>query len=296
MSSVYHPGELAAQRKAGLRGDAERVAGIIGTEVPRAAAEFLLTRPMLVLAGTDADGLVWSSLLTGAPGFLRAGVVGGVDVLDIAARPLDSDPLAAVVCHGGPLGSIAVDPATRRRMRVNGTGEPTPEGLRIRIEQVYSNCPKYIQRRDLVSSDAESTAPDVTVAGSLSAADRAMIERADTFFVATKSATGDTDASHRGGNPGFVRVADDGSVSWPDYRGNAMMMTLGNLEQEPAAGLLFIDWAGGTTLQLSGTAVVEWGDEERRVRFTPIRVRRTERASGLHWSEPEYSRFNPLVA
>lgn len=293
MSSVYHPGELAAQTKAGLRGQAERVAGIVGTEVPQAAAEFLRMRPMLVLAGTDEEGLVWSSLLTGEPGFLRAGVVGGVDVLDIAATPLDSDPLAAVVSSGGPLGSIAIDPATRRRMRVNGIGEPTEEGLRIRIEQVYSNCPKHIQRRDLVSFHADDTAPEVTVTSSLGANDRAMIERADTFFVATRSATGDTDASHRGGNPGFVQFAEDGTMSWPDYRGNAMMMTLGNLEQEPAAGLLLIDWALGTTLQLSGTAVVEWDDEERRVRFTPIRVRRTERASALHWSEPEYSRFNP---
>ena len=296
MSSVFHQGELAAQAKAGLREEAARVGGIVGTTVSPAAAEFLRQRPMLVIGGSDEHGMVWSSLLIGEPGFLQARVVDGVDVLDVAARPPDTDPLAAVIEHGSRLGAIAIDPGTRRRMRINGVAEPGPGGLRIRIEQAYPNCPKYIQQRELVSIRSGAAAPRLTVSDSLSTFDRTMIASADTFFIATRSDSGDTDASHRGGNPGFVRLGADGSLSWPDYRGNAMMMTLGNLEQDPAAGLLFFDWSSGATLQLTGTATVEWDRAERRVLFRATQVRRTDLASPLTWGEPEYSRFNPVVA
>ena len=296
MNSTYHPGERAAQAKAGLRAEAERVGGIVRTAVPPAAAEFLLERPMLVIAAADEQGRTWASLLTGVPGFLRAGVVADRDVVDVAARPRPSDPLASTLTQRARLGAIAIDPATRRRMRINGTAEPTPAGLRITAEQVYANCPKYIQRRVVESASPAGAPGEATVSSSLGPADRRMINEADTFFIATASAAGDADASHRGGDPGFVRVAPDGALTWPDYPGNAMMMTLGNLEQNPAAGLIFVDWSTGTTLQLTGTAQVEWGTAERRLCFRPDQVRRTTLASPLRWSAPEYSRFNPPVA
>jgi uncharacterized protein len=295
MTSVFHPGELAAQAKAGLSAEAERVGGIVRTTVPPAAAEFLTEQAMLVVGGGDERGRVWSSMLTGAPGFLRAGVVAGHDVVDVAARPLPTDPLAAALSHESRIGAIAIDPSTRRRMRINGLAGPTTDGLRLTIEQVYANCPKYIQRRDLESVRADGSLSVATVRGTLDDTAKRMVTDADTFFIATVSATGDYDASHRGGNPGFVHLDQDGTLVWPDYRGNAMMMTLGNLEQNPAAGLLFVDWSTGTTLQLTGTAQVEWDRPDRQVRFTSTEVRRTEVASPLSWGEPEYSRFNPAT-
>jgi uncharacterized protein len=298
MTSVFHPGELAAQEKAGLRAEAERVGGIVRTTVPPAAADFLTEQAMLVIGGGDGQGRVWASMLTGAPGFLRAGVVadsGGShhDVVDIVTRPLPSDPLAAALTRETRIGAIAIDPSTRRRMRINGLAVPTADGVRLTVEQVYSNCPKYIQRRDLESVRADGPPRVATVRHTLDAAARQMITEADTFFIATVAATGDYDASHRGGNPGFVSIDRDGTLVWPDYRGNAMMMTLGNLEQSPAAGLLFVDWSTGTTLQLTGTARVDWDQPDRTIRFSIAAVHRTELASPLRWSEPECSRFNP---
>ncbi|HEY0574603.1 MAG TPA: pyridoxamine 5'-phosphate oxidase family protein [Pseudonocardia sp.] len=292
MNSTYHPGERAAQAKAGLSAEAERVGGIVRTAVPPAAAEFLVEQPMLVVAAADEQGRMWASLLTGAPGFLCAGVVAGRDVVDVAARPLPSDPLATTLTRRVQLGAIAIDPATRRRMRINGVVQPAPDGLRVTADQVYANCPKYIQRRVVEAVGPAGAEGEATVSDTLSPADRRMINEADTFFIATASATGDADASHRGGDPGFVRVAQDGALTWPDYPGNAMMMTLGNLEQNRAAGLLFVDWFTGTTLQLTGTAHVEWATSDRRLRFRPDQVRRTMLASPLRWSSPEYSRFN----
>eukprot|EP00879_Flechtneria_rotunda_P021215 GHRR01022348.1.p1 GENE.GHRR01022348.1~~GHRR01022348.1.p1 ORF type:complete len:620 (+),score=239.70 GHRR01022348.1:1847-3706(+) len=76
----------------------------------------------------------------------------------------------------------------------------------------------------------------------------------------TKAACG-LDMSHRGGAPGFLTVSEDGkSLHWPDYIGNDMFNSLGNLTLNPTCGLLFIDWATGDTVQLTGNAHVDYDD------------------------------------
>jgi hypothetical protein len=81
---------------------------------------------------------------------------------------------------------------------------------------------------------------------------------------------------------GFVH-ADATTVGWPDYRGNNMFNSFGNLEIDPTAALLFMDFDSGRTLQLSGRAVVDWetsgerGDTGRWVRFTAESVVRSRR-------------------
>ena len=93
------------------------------------------------------------------------------------------------------------------------------------------------------------------------------MQSADTFFLGTSHAQYGTDASHRGGPAGFVH-ADANGVRWPDFPGNNMFNSLGNLAVDPAAALLFVDFLSGRTLQLSGAAQVRWDDaDERSVEF-----------------------------
>ena len=98
---------------------------------------------------------------------------------------------------------------------------------------------------------------------------RALIARSDTLFVATHAPArrrGETgrgaDVSHRGGRAGFVRVEDERSFLVPDFTGNFFFMTLGNLQLNPRAGVLFIDFDTGDLLTLTGTAEVVWDGEE----------------------------------
>ncbi|GAA1578557.1 pyridoxamine 5'-phosphate oxidase family protein [Kribbella sancticallisti] len=293
----YHPGERLAQQRAGLRTEAERSRPAIGTSIPGVAARFITEQHFLVLGAADPDGRMWASLLVGEPGFAAA-----LDefTLDVAAVPADGDPLRSVLTHAAPVGAILIDPATRRRMRVNGDAEPTRAGLRIAVRQVYANCPKYIQQRRIEEvAPVGSTNARESVA--LDAGQRQLIAAADTFFVATRSAGGEADASHRGGNRGFVQVLGDRSLRWPDYVGNAMMMTLGNLQEDPAAGLLFVDWETGTTLQVSGRAQVEWDADpgvpgaQRQVSFEVERVVQVDGGNPLSWTPAVPSRFNPPV-
>ena len=90
-------------------------------------------------------------------------------------------------------------------------------------------------------------------------------------------------------------------MRWPDYDGNAMFMTLGNLALDPRVGLLFLDWAEGTALQVSGRAVLDWRPESaallpgalRVVRMSIEAVQQTEHAVPMRWAPPVLSRFNP---
>jgi predicted pyridoxine 5'-phosphate oxidase superfamily flavin-nucleotide-binding protein len=294
----YHPGELAAQRRAGLVEQAQHSRLAIRTTLPPPAVQFLAEQSMIVVSAADDGGRMWATLLTGQAGFINAS---DERTIDINARPMPGNPLALVLAQPAEVGSIAIEPGTRRRMRLNGVSHPTPNGLRVRAEQVYANCPKYIQQRTPQrATDDRPTAPPV-IGEVLTPSQQETIGRADTFFVATRSAAGACDVSHRGGNPGFVQVLSPDRLRWPDYVGNAMMMTLGNLQQDPAAGLLLIDWSSGTTLHLTGTAEVDWDPAvpmpgaRRAVDFHIERVVQIDNASPLTWSAPKYSRFNPTL-
>ncbi|WP_062205438.1 pyridoxamine 5'-phosphate oxidase family protein [Streptomyces sp. NBRC 109706] len=294
MTVGYHPGERAVQRRANALDRADHARRAIRDRVPRVAADFLAERRMLVLGARDAEGRVWASQLTGPPGFVTT-----VDETTVAvrARPAPDDPLADALAGPGPgpvpLGALAIEPATRRRMRLNGLAERTDEGLLLRVEQVYANCPRHIARREVtreLPGGRPRAAPARTPA--LTPAQRRLIESADTFFVASADPEGAVDASHRGGDPGFLRVLAPDRLCWPDYRGNAMYMTLGNFERHPAAGVLLVDWTEGTLLHLVGRAEVDWSPEraatfpgaERVVDFRVDEVLERPAASALRWA------------
>ncbi|WP_326635752.1 pyridoxamine 5'-phosphate oxidase family protein [Streptosporangium sp. NBC_01755] len=288
---MKHAGELAVQHKAGVRAVALGSARA-RPEVPAVAAEFLGRQRMLLIGALGRNGLPWATALTGPEGFAEA-----VDerTVVIKAVPGGHDPLAGL--DEGEIGMLAIEPWSRRRMRVNGTVLRDGGRLVVRTEQTYANCPKYIQARDVV---AEVTGP---ATGSSSATafgdgDRAWIEGADTFFIATSAPGLGADLSHRGGNPGFVRVMGDRRLVWPDYVGNSMYMTLGNLELDERCGLLFLDWENGDALHLTGRARVDWDPggvpgAQRLVGFELDRIIRVQGAGPLRWRLGEYSRHNP---
>ena len=170
------------QRRAGVVEAAEAVGRTIGSTLPKGALQFLARQRFAVASSTDADRRVWASLLTGPAGFITA-----VDaqMLRLAARPVAGDPLADNLAARPELGLLVLDPATRQRMRFNGRGAPTPDGVFLLIQQVYGNCPKYIQRRRL-GRDAEGGPPSLPrVSTALDARQQDAVARADTFFIAS---------------------------------------------------------------------------------------------------------------
>jgi predicted pyridoxine 5'-phosphate oxidase superfamily flavin-nucleotide-binding protein len=300
MTSTYHPGEHAVQALAGVRMQADRTGGMLRDTIPPAGGEFIARQPVVFLA-TAAEGRVWATAAFGTPGFARAM---NDRSLRIDALPLPGDPAANGLHPGSAIGLLAIEPATRRRMRVNGVVDARGEaGFTLRTEQVYSNCPKYIQARDLIAAEPQATPGVQTVhhMTSLSPAQMRFISTADTFVIATAHPEAGADASHRGGLSGFVRVESDRALAIPDYSGNMMFQTLGNLAIDPRAGLLFLDFEHGWTLQIAGRAVVDWdpaaaatfAGAQRVVRFAVEDVVEITGATALRWGQPDFSPFNP---
>jgi predicted pyridoxine 5'-phosphate oxidase superfamily flavin-nucleotide-binding protein len=97
----------------------------------------------------------------------------------------------------------------------------------------------------------------------IDADERAFIERIDMFFLATADAAGRPQCSYKGGQPGFVRVIDDRTIAFPNYDGNGMYLSMGNLLENPHVGMLFIDFvpARPSRLRLNGVASIDERDE-----------------------------------
>jgi uncharacterized protein len=296
----FHRGEIAVQEQAGVRSAAEEVGeGILDHVVP-AAKEFLERRPMAVLGSVDGDGHVWASVVTGAPGFIRL-----VDdhTIRIAARQSSGDPLFDDLAKEHHVALFAPDFVTPRRLRVNGLGVIEDGQIYIRTDEVYGNCRRYMQERIFLGPWPIPPQDEISATrGSvLSAQQQAQISQADTFFIATDHPKHGADVSHKGGRPGFVQIAGPRRISYPDYNGNHMFNTLGNIMVNPKAGLLFIDFDGGRTLQLSGSASIDWNPErvrsyagaERIVEFELAEVIDNPFGFPLQSKFRQFSRFNP---
>src|SRR2546422_3745050 len=91
--------------------------------------------------------------------------------------------------------------------------------------------------------------------------DRTFIENCDMFFLATADAEGWPDVSYKGGLPGFVRVVDDETLAFPNYDGNGMFKSLGNVLVNPHIGLLFVDFQRPNRMRVQGTATLS--DDDR---------------------------------
>jgi len=277
--SPYHAGECEMQERAGVRERAEAAGRIsIRRFMPEQHRTFFTQLPMLLIGSSDARQRPWASAIVGQPGFIHSP---DPTRLDIDARPLSGDPLSENLRNSVPVGALGLEFHTRRRNRANGKVELTTKGFAIHIDQSFGNCPKYIQARQFHFHDAPAPVEPRKLE-SLDRDARAIIARADTFFIATQhlGEASDTrngvDISHRGGRPGFARVLDAKTLQWPDYRGNSFFNTLGNMAADPRAGLLFVDFDSGNTLQLTGRAKVlwdwdkadtHWADAQRLVEF-----------------------------
>ena len=297
-SAPFHEGELAVQSRAGVRGQARRVGGIIDVALTPPARAFLARLPFVIAGSGDAVGRPWASLLTGAPGFLSAPDRRTVRVV---AHPVPGDPLGEMLHPGAALGLLAIDFGTRRRLRVNGTVETVgDEGFTLRTTEVFANCQQYVRPRIWHRAEGIGEAPSTSHGLELTPEQASWIATADTFFIASAYPARGADVSHRGGDPGFVRVGGPGALAWPDYPGNNMFQTLGNLAVDPRAGLLFLDFARGDTLQLTGRAGVDWDPARaatfpgaaRVVDFTLDAVIAITGASQLRWRLDDLTPFS----
>ncbi|MGD1852620.1 MAG: pyridoxamine 5'-phosphate oxidase family protein [Leptolyngbyaceae cyanobacterium] len=301
--SPFHQGETAIHARFDAQDRVEQQGRrFIRTFMLEQHQQFFAQLPYAIVGTVDSLGHPWASILVGQPGFLSSP---DAHRLKVAARPLAGDPLAQTLVEGTDIGLLGIELHTRRRNRLNGVVVTTTgHDFEIQVKQSFGNCPKYIQTRQFELVDIGPT-PAVQEVTKLSAYEQNLITAADTFFIATayqsESAglASGVDVSHRGGKPGFVRIDPNDALTVPDFAGNFLFNTFGNIELNPRAGLLFIDFERGDLLYLTGSAKVIWeGPEisnypgaERLLQLYPERGYRIESGLPLRWTPPQLSPF-----
>ncbi|WP_282608733.1 pyridoxamine 5'-phosphate oxidase family protein [Pelagibius sp. Alg239-R121] len=305
--SPFHEGEQEAQARAGVRERMERIGRrVVRDFMPDQHRQFFAKLSTLLIGHVDGQGRPWASILIGQPGFITSP---DPRQLHIAAEPLAGSPLSGELLEGMDVGLLGLEFHSRRRNRMNGKVVTLrPGAFSVKVDQSFGNCPKFIQTRNLVSngSTVGDLQPTATRADFFGPAQRRLIEQADTFFITSQfsqdrdDATQGADVSHRGGKPGFVRCEGDRQILWPDFHGNAHFNTIGNILRNPKSGLLFLDFATGDLLYITGTSEVIWeGAEveafegaERLMRFTVTELIYVEAALPFEW---EFQAFSPVL-
>jgi uncharacterized protein len=128
------------------------------------------------------------------------------------------------------------------------------------MEEIYHHGHRLLQDR----FDTRRLADRIDqrlVSNVIDAEDKAFIEGLDMFFLATADEQGYPNCSYKGGEPGFVRVLDEHTVAFPNYDGNGMYLSTGNVLANPNVGMLFISFERGRRLRLNGVASIEEDDE-----------------------------------
>nr|GAT57507.1 predicted protein [Mycena chlorophos] len=283
----WHRGEDAIHRKLGTYGDyaVDQMYRLVDGELPEDHAEFHSTRlSFLPVTTLDSEGRPWGSILAakgGKRGFVRAT---RYSTLSVDAELWDGDPLLENAEMFGKtkemlVAGIGVELSTRRRNKFAGTVSSierngTSMSLDFVVNEAIGNCPKYITIRDL--QPLAFTAPRVvhrnlqlTAEPRLPEEALRMISKADTVFLGTTYQALSKDSmrfpshvgmNYRGGRAGFIRV-DGRTIVLPDYSGNRIMTSLGNIEATPLVSLTFIDFVTGDILYLTGNADNLVGDE-----------------------------------
>ncbi|KAI5807374.1 hypothetical protein DFH27DRAFT_316401 [Peziza echinospora] len=251
------------------------------------ALNFLSNNANLLVTGTlDSQDRPWSSILWGEPGFIM-----GLNntMVGLSASAGHGDPIFDTMgdgkeFKGRKVSGLAVNLAGKRRWKIFGRlnmgkfetaagGDYGKVQMLLNILESLGNCPKYITTRYLTPIASTQTQPPKSreppiISTALSPAAISIIQNTDLFFITSHSTITDTmDTNLRGGAPGFVRILppnpsssssadtttkDPTSLIWPDYSGNRLFQTLGNLQTNPRAGLTFPDFTTGNILYLTG--------------------------------------------
>jgi ferredoxin-NADP reductase len=254
-------------------------------------ASFMLQHAPLLAFGTlDKHSRPWATLWGGLPGFSEP--LGGG--LIVTRTPVDgkNDPVVQALMgdvekgeemhhqDGGKLfAGLAIDLMTRKRVKIAGRvvswtvrdvdiDDKGGEGMKheqikllAKVEQSLGNCPKYLNQYEISPAHTESKL--VSQGSSLSPEAQALIASADMFFLSTRTKD-DMDVNHRGGPPGFVRIIsswDCHVLIYPEYSGNRLYQSLGNLQLDSRIGVTFPNYETGDVLYITGFAGVCVGKE-----------------------------------
>ncbi|KAI4156436.1 MAG: hypothetical protein L6R39_001107 [Caloplaca ligustica] len=248
--------------------------------------------PLLALGTLDDKGRPWTTLLGGKAGFARPlghSVMGIRTMVDPSYDPVinsllasnDGDESVEQADKYRAVSALTIDLATRSRYKLagsmvagalgqlgdaSGSGQehqasPTEAQIVIKIERSLGNCPKYINKKQIIPTIPEPALVSGTLP--LSAEAIELLAKADLFFVTSSYDGSSMGTNNRGGPRGFVRVMQNDfsgtTLVYPEYSGNRLYQTLGNLCVFPKVGIVVPDFDTGNVLYTTGTTEIVLG-------------------------------------
>lgn len=291
----------------------------------------VLTSPLLALGTLDKQGRPWTTIIGGEPSCMRPmerSIVAINSLVDLKYDPV-VDIIRGLQAQDGENGSIigglSIDLASRNRLKLSGRLISGRHGLEINrlndhdgfgearlmfsVESSLGNCPKYLNKKTIIPALPNP----VMISNSLPFPEMAvrLLAKADMFFISS-STSNDSKRSvgtnHRGGPPGFVRVlhndtANGTALVFPEYSGNRLYQTLGNLHLYPRAGLCFPDFDTQDVLYVTGITEIITGAEAAAllprsnlvVKVTVTSARFVQGSLPFRGLQGELSPYNPSV-
>ena len=324
-SHNQHEGEIYVQKRRHAPPDTHTIIPqMIEDDMPDQHSEFFTYLSYFSISTLDAQGRPWATIVVGAPTTLVRAV--SQMQLNVSAVLSPGDPFMSSVIETSDatcryFAGLGVDFSNRRRNKVAGLiAQSNVEGNTLKMSLITNenlgNCPKYITLRKLEYHERH---PQIgahypnTEKVPLSEECQGIINRASTIFLATRHTskgsndTSDLGLNHRGGSPGFVRYyEEDGNtfIVVPDYSGNRFYQSLGNIQTDQVAGVVFPCFITGDMLYITGIAQNIYDDQAEQLmpRVTLItRIKLTghvwiKEAMNLRLLAPEqYSPYNPPV-
>ena len=271
MSSVYHEGEHFIQELMGVREQSNSLSSMIQNEIPLVAAQFLRGLNFCVMTFSLDNQALFSYTPTSKE--LVSCVVYGLNTfievknnneifIDLHKKSfIPSSIMDAISINVGLLG---LDFENRMRIRVNGKGKILNNQLQLTVNEVYSNCPKYIHNRkivDVIEFDKKAYVQEYV---ELNHECKKLIANSNTFFISSYHMKKGADISHKGGDKGFLKVLSSTQLEFEDYPGNNMYNSLGNIYTNPHVSVLIIDFESNDILHIKGKAKITNNEENEK--------------------------------
>ncbi|KAK2730930.1 hypothetical protein FQN55_005278 [Onygenales sp. PD_40] len=300
------------------------------------AAYLAQKSPLIALGTVDNQGRPWTTLWGGNPGFaapVAQSVIGVRTFVDKKYDPVvealfggkDNGEVVKEEGDGRLMAGLPVDMENRRRVKLMGrmmggalaglkSMDPAEQGkepehageaqLVMKIEESLGNCPKYISRKHITPAVPKpnliSDSPELPP-GAVE-----LLSQADTLFISSIHENS-MDTNIRGGPPGFVRLVSNGPdgavIAYPEYSGNRLYQTLGNLKTTPLAGYVFPNFETGNVLYVTGRADILVGKDAAALlprsnlalRVTVTGARYVENGLPFRGHAGDPSPYNPQV-
>lgn len=329
-SMPWHEGELRMRNSLHVPPDDSPTVPGLSPQL----SNHLQVAPLLAIGTLDAQSRPWTTLWGGRKGLAQR--LGG-NIIGIKTQvPNRHDPvleeLVGTEANGTVvreaegkermISGLTIDLPSRKRVKlygrmiagalgeredeVTGTVQTIAEvQLVMKIEQSLGNCPKYLNCKTF---EPAVSAPVLEhVGATLCEKGLALVRKADLFFISSSNGNEDMDTNHRGGPSGFIRVVSNDSsgtvLCFPEYSGNRLYQTLGNLATTPRAGLCIPDFATGDLLFLTtetetliGPAATEVLPRSNlAVKLTVTASRYVSSALPFRGIAGEQSPYNPAV-